>query len=557
MGPLSAPTMEELACCAIIAGVFLGIKNIFSAIGSVLKKDNETDNEIRKDDSEARLYRSKAETDVWKAEQEMKLKKKYKETSTIAPSEVPDGSNVDLQEYQNWYEEFHRKFTMPELPDFLKPIMSGVPEGYHDAMLAHLLSMFGAICFSNVRSEYLDDQEHAPNIQVIIEAPWGSGKAKFEVVYKTLFQRIIEETAWKRKNNYYIDYVNGKAKRVKIKRIFQIAGFNTSQSRIFEILADNDSVHFYMFESEARAARTAIKKGNGPKFEHLRKAFEGGMVDQDNKSHNTPQGTYPAYINYTITGTPEDVRRFMEGELEGGTASRIIFSTFPEEGRVPDELKLPKGDHLKNIQDQVDHWRLKYCCRKGEEMVGDDNVPRTTIELDYVNDALKKWIDDQFSDNPARKSARKRMACIAFHCAIVLAMIEGIPDATMIEKRKRIVDLTLYIANMCMERFLFKFGDQQNKLYYEEKSKEHSQILSNAGKTNGPSEPVAPKVFDPDVICGGRAIPYSIVKAAYERNQSDTDKLGLKQIPKYYREFEGLDSTQVKRFFQKARLKRN
>ena len=88
------------------------------------------------------------------------------------------------------------------------------------------------------------------------------------------------------------------------------------------------------------------------------------------------------------------------------------------------------------------------------------------IDLGYVNDALNSWIDDQWlranaDPSDPRVNARGRMAAIAFHCAMVIHMLFGCPEAEMAQTRRKVVDLTIYLANYFMERFLHKFGDIQ------------------------------------------------------------------------------------------------
>ena len=91
-------------------------------------------------------------------------------------------------------------------------------------------------------------------------------------------------------------------------------------------------------------------------------------------------------------------------------------------------------------------------------------------DLDNINflDALilAQLDDNQYElaikeNNPARKDVRTRMATIAFHCAIVLHMLYDRPTES--QEKKQVVDLTLFIANYCIERFLHKFGETQNQ----------------------------------------------------------------------------------------------
>lgn len=359
-----------------------------------------------------------------------------------------------------WLQDFSSKFSMPELPEFLVPLMVGVPEGYQAAMLFHLLSMFGALCFSQVRAKYLDAKLHAPSLQVIIEAPWGSGKAKFEDMFNALFVDIILETRKK------ITIRDAEDEDGTIAQIIQIAGFNTSRRRLFDIFSNNCGVFFFAFESEIRSLQTAMRQGNGIRFEFLRKAFEDGFVDYDSMKKKCSHGTFPANFNYTVTGTPDDTAAFLKGELEGGTTSRIAFCTIPESSRDIPKLVLPVDGDLDDIRQQILMWRDQYVFKN----ISGQEIPHEFFEinLDYVCSALNDWLGEQWDKgdaeyNPARQNARARMAAIAFHCAIVLAMISGNPGEDEPHKREIIVNLTIYFANHCMERFLFKFGSQQNE----------------------------------------------------------------------------------------------
>ena len=114
------------------------------------------------------------------------------------------------------------------------------------------------------------------------------------------------------------------------------------------------------------------------------------------------------------------------------------------------------------------------------------------LNLDFVNDSLKGWIEEQkaLSDeeqNPARSAVRKRMAAMAFHFAMPLFILFDSPDAKDWQKRKQLTDLTIYIANYCIERFLKKFGKQQNAQLKANKREElvdnenGSEVSGNSG----------------------------------------------------------------------------
>ena len=219
-----------------------------------------------------------------------------------------------------------------------------------------------------------------------------------------------------------------------------------------------------MFNSEVRALTIDLHKSNGINFDFLRKAFENGDVCRNSKAKDSKNGLFPVFLNYTITGTPDDIAKTFKKELEGGTLSRIAWTCIPDVEDSPGVLHLPEGDDLESLRDQIDFWTEQYCFKTTAE--GDVAVDEINIDLGYICKALDEWNKSQnvlseIENNPARKVVRTRMATIAFHCAIVLHMLYECP--TDARGKKAVVDLTIFIANYCIERFLHKFGKEQNE----------------------------------------------------------------------------------------------
>ena len=396
-----------------------------------------------------------------------------------AESGSDDGSEDDddgaEEDRTTWLEKFKSNFTMPTLPPFIDRIMQGVPAGYEEAMLLHLCSMLGAMCFSKVRALYSDGIVHAANLQVVVEGNWGTGKAKFEQLFKALFSRIIERSIEK------IDIMGDPENNDHF--IVQTTGIGTSMAKYVDILAENQDCHMYIFNSEVRALFYDLKKGNGLNFDFLRKAFENGDVCRNNKAKNSKNGIFPIFLNYTFTGTPHDINTSFKKELEGGTLSRIAWTCIPEAGRYPGVLRLPEGKEMATLKAQIDNWTRTYCYYHDPDD-GDEAVDETRIDLDYVCKELDAWNDRQYElsvaeNNPARKDVRMRMAAIAFHCAIVLHMLYDNPAPSNWQKRKQVVDLTLFIADYCIERFLHKFGKDQN---IQRKLNQEAELVDNEPK---------------------------------------------------------------------------
>ena len=419
------------------------------------RKEREADGDLYavQREADARLVKAKAEAGVFRKQN---LDGRTNDDGGTNPEN--DDNEDEEQDRTTWLEKFKSRFTMPTLPPFLTQIMSGVPMGYEEPMLFHLLTMLGAMCFSKVRAKYSDGNTHAANLQVIVEGNWGAGKAKFEQMFKVLFERIIDSSRNK------IDLLSDPSYTTPL--IVQTTGIGTSMSKLVDILAGNQGCHMYIFNSEVRALYYDLKKGNGLNFDFLRKAFENGDVCRNNKARDSKNGIFPIYLNYTLTGTPADINTSFKKELEGGTLSRIAWTCIPEAGRYPGVLRLPEGKELDYVRDKIDEWAETYCYQRipGE---GDEAVGEVNVDLEYVCKALDDWNDRQYQlseeeKNPARKDVRMRMAAIAFHCAIVIHMLYDNPAPTNWQKRQKVIDLTLFIADYCIERFLHKFGKAQN-----------------------------------------------------------------------------------------------
>ena len=354
---------------------------------------------------------------------------------------------------EEWLADFRKTHTMPDFSRFhiLSNLLSQCPAGFEDATLFYALSAIGSLCCSKARAQY-NNSMRSPSIQVIIEGAHGQGKSYFKNLHHTLFERKIVSD-------------NKKLQDSNDQFIIQTAGINISQARFYDVMAYNKGVHIFAFESELRAVEMAFKKQNGLSFDYIRKAFDNEPVYHDNKNS---RGRYPVFLNYTFTGTPELVRSFLDyKEVEEGTASRICFTFIPENKKViPAPMIYPCGSELTSLQDEIDALSTKYCYT--QDSSGKD-IPckETEIELSYIEDALLDWLGDQFimyskDNNTSRNRNRFRIATIAFQCAIVLHILAGCPNRDNTDARKAVTAMALYIANYCMEHYLYMFGDIEN-----------------------------------------------------------------------------------------------
>lgn len=413
-------------------------------------------------EAEAKLHDTNNQSDVRRHREERLIDLEYeKEKAMIRANEnsVTNDCSDDTEVSSNdrfWLDDYRKKHSMPQLPDFLNFII-GCPEGYEIAVLLNMLSMLGAMCFSKVRAKYLDGTAKAPNLQVVIEGISGAGKSLFKRIYDLFFERIRASDKKKEKSS--------------AQRIISTKGIDTSTPALCELLDSNQGVHLYIQESEIIRVVELQKQKKGIPASYFLSAF-----DNDEVIRNTKNGEvrFNLFLNYTFTGTGGGVESFIKGKVSDGTAGRICWGVIPMGSINQETAELPDGQLLEGYKDKIDTWREEFCFHTDEE--GEDvAAPEHFIDLAYVNDSLKKWLDRQEKKNePARNAVARRYGEMAFHCAIVLHMLWGEPEEGN-ANREKVVKLTLYLADYLIERFLKKFSDELNESIQKTRNAESVQ----------------------------------------------------------------------------------
>ena len=444
---------------------------------------------------------------------------------------------------KTWSEKFVEEYgPLPELPPMLQFVVKRSPAGYEVAMTVTLLCAFAALCFSKVRAKYLDDKVHAPNLQVLVEGNWGTGKEKFMTALSTLFRRLFE-----RDKKKFLSTKEG--------QIIQWAGISATESKFIDIMSKNGEVHVLMVSSEVLAAVNNMRKQNGLTAEYYRKAFDNGEVYRGNRSKDA-QGLFRVFMNYIMTGTPGDTAKFISKELEGGTASRICWIAIPDSGRYLEALVIEESEELEKIRNQIDTWNRAFCFDRDESTGRDVPAEEHLIYIGYVNDAITTWInDDQWykaneNNNDPRIGARGRMGAIGHHMAMIIHMLFGCPGPDMVQTRRKVVELTMYLTNYCMERFLFKFGDIQK--VQRELNNQAERVDSSAITSHGAEQPSVPS--GQDDYYGGLSkatvkkmyemykpgvVGYGTIAKAFGLSGEAGKKTVQRAISKYRKELEG------------------
>ena len=354
----------------------------------------------------------------------------------------------DNTDWSTWFKE---RFPFPELPNPLDCIVALYPEGQRNAMLLHLMSLYGALGCPRVCATY-SGRTQWPILGVVVEGEAGQGKGNFAEIYNNCFARIIAS-----------DNVKNRAGT----GIIQNIGSNTTMAKYVKYVDANKGIPFYMFEEELDTLNTNLGKQGRLPSEIFRKAFDNGYIDQ-NKDDGSPCGKFRASFNYTATGTPDAVRRFIGNGDENGLASRVALAKIEDRDFNFDVEQLTDEDY-RALQDQIDDLRKKYCYTTDSN--GQDTpCQEHRVDLGYVEAALKNWEKEQVAmadegDNRdyLRRDWCGRMSTIAFRCAIVVATLYGFPEQEQDTERQSIVKIALYIANYCMERGHKLFAKDHNR----------------------------------------------------------------------------------------------
>lgn len=465
------------------------------------------------------------------------IKAKDQVTTSNRKSETSDTDNktaiiTDNEiEVRNWLENFDIEFplNLVNFPAILNEYVATCPNGFEVPVLMALTASL-ALAFSMVEAKYLDGKYHRANIITITEGHFGSGKGTIQRMHDQLFGRRIKRDLEK--------VTNPDGNRHIIQTITPLA----TPPVVADILANNNGVHAEVFEPEIRTLDNALKQGNvGISYEIIRKAYDNDCHYRMNRDKNAPQGIFPIAINFILTGTPKDTESFLKKEIEGGTSSRMALCVLPNLGKNLPEFDMPEGDVLSAMQDQIDEWTKKYSYSTDDE--GND-VPATIhrIDLSYVSNVLKDWLDGQFElgeyeNNQARKDLRGRIASTVFNCAIVWHMLYDQPDARQRGERGAVVTLTLYMANYLMERWLHKFGKQHNV----ERAKFTAEEMVSVRRAPKPKNPNPAYQLPDDGLERGRIM----------WNLNQRENLSYDQIGKRY----GLTKDQVSGYVRRYREK--
>lgn len=446
----------------------------------------------QKRQADAEMYRAKAEVDVWKADAMKKLHNAVQENLEDEPASEPSvGIHVNEETFMQSFNKSHR---MPGMPPLIEDVLKGCPERTKMPLLLATLSELGALCFPRVVTEgWRSSETHSPNLQVVIEGPAGVGKGLVSEVYQNLFQRVIASDEAKSK-------IDSKEKK---NHIIQCVGANMTNARLMKLFRENNGVPIFVFNEEIKDITRSLDKQNGITYDMLRKAFDNGKTDGSSSRGNTDPTPVCVRMNYVFTGTFRDVEDFIDGEVEGGTAARILWGVreTDKKNENPSEVG---GSSMESYLDDIDRWRKLYCYTTDSD--GNDcPCGETRIDLEYVKKALENWRQKQetclsLTYHDVRKKVVKRMTSLGLHCAIVLHMLYQCQMDEVEPFKGSVVNAVLYVVEYCMERYIFKFGEEEQAIirHDTEAEKIRATDRSSTGSVfgQGKDDELTPEIQD-------------------------------------------------------------
>lgn len=359
----------------------------------------------------------------------------------------------------------HKRPSM--YPPVLREIIENAPVRFETPFFMSAVAMLASYCFSRVRAKR-DNKLQAPNLQVCCKSERGSGKSKIGDLHRIFFGRIIE-----REDSGDKDV------------IVQTSGINISEVQFIDTLECLKQAHLFVLETEVNTVTQVMRPNSCISYDTIRKAFDNDYISKD--SRNCRKKRYPVFMNMVFAGTPATMDEFFKNHEEDGTAHRFIMTEIPSLGFNKPNMRIPDEKEMTVIYGQIASWREQYCIKQDGN--GMDQVVNTTIiDLDYVNDALDGWCEEQSKKSNYKKERAQlylRMTTIAFHVAIVIHTAYGCPKNDEVMLRRMVVDTTLWVADYCMERYIHEYYIRPREVKKRPRAQTMPEIISlkNRGKS--------------------------------------------------------------------------
>lgn len=370
------------------------------------------------------------------------------------------------------------KSGLPALPSPWKEFVMNAPEQFKEAMVVSMLPVMGTL-LTRLRAEYLDGETHAPNFQVVVEAPQASGKSFTRKMVDFLMRPIVMRDALERvKEQQYLAQMkllkNSKKLPEEPEIIIRSVPATISIAKLLKRLDKSGGTHLFTFLEEL----DTLTKSNGAgawsqKTDIYRNAFDNSEYGQDFMSDNSYSAIVRVYYNMLMCGTPRAVSRFYK-DPEDGLCSRVVFSKLPDQfGEVMPiwgKMDEATSDTLNTLLD--DFMEETYDKNGGLK-------PQKVVDMKWMHKAVNLWLEDKrmsaiMTQNRALDVFRRRSAVIAFRGAMLVyyCWTRGRKNARGLTfARQRTTTFFTWLAEYTLNRQMEKYGDTLNDCFAEVRPK--------------------------------------------------------------------------------------
>ena len=388
---------------------------------------------------------------------------------------------------------------MPTLPPVFREYINAAPEEFKIPTLFALLPVMGTLA-TYLTSEYFDGTKVTPSFMSIISAPPSSGKSfinrflEFDpdksttanLVHELLMRDVVANARydlWLSFARTKADNDKGKKEPKTSKRLMEAI---TSQADMLPVMKAAQGMHMLMVVPEIDTLIKGMKSGGGgDKNDIFRIAWDNGTYGQSYRSSISFRGRVALYLNLLATGTPAQCDRLFR-DIENGLITRCCFTDCgnQEFASYQPWKKLSKKDLqvIENFRTRCDgrtyeepmNFNIADLDEYTDEESFDNAVPwqftfrgRQSVNLDYINKALLKWLDAKLllakkDGNHCMDMWRKRSARKAFNLALLCYACWN-----KVSKREEAIikDFALWFADLDLMKGCKHWAQKYNDFY--------------------------------------------------------------------------------------------
>lgn len=409
---------------------------------------------------------SSAEKKAEKAEDEGEGEEREEEEDEVAPVPKP-------------------VVPLPVWPPIVREVARCFPPKYQP-MVVLTACVAVSVLMSRVVAKYADNKWHHANLMLCVEGSQSGNKSfckdTWEMLLEWLFEddqkRRLIEAEWERE----LRKKNGASVMTKDmpQLVVRTVTAAITTKKMLMRLQRALGLHLFCSCEEIDSLVKAQKSTWSEKGDLLRYSFDNGLAGCDSAFGSDSSIMVPVRMNSVWLGTPKAVSRFYK-DSEDGLVSRTIFEILDDgfsqkwtAGQKSTPMPQKTHEKLVRLLREMDN---RYALMADGETL----APKTELKLDFLNNALEKWLEGQRlraikEGDRARDTFRKRASVNAFRLGMVAMVCHQMVNRSIGRKeREEVKRFVLWAADRILSNVLQKFGDQYNELIAKSESIPHQR----------------------------------------------------------------------------------